>query len=116
GRAARRLLGARRPLHAVCGPLFRGLGDDAPHRQPVGAAALRTLAADPQQAGRRPAGRARHHPRGPGRKPPAVTAALPAGLLLEIQRRLEALYALDHDAPVTDFLLPEDEASAYPGG
>ena len=45
-----------------------------------------------------------------------MTPALPPGLLLDVQRRLEALYALDHDAPVTDFLLPEGEASSYPGG
>ncbi len=40
---------------------------------------------------------------------------LPEGLLVDVQRRLESLYALDHDAPVTDFLVPENEAAAYPG-
>jgi hypothetical protein len=45
-----------------------------------------------------------------------VTPALPEGLLLDVQRRLEALYALDHDTPVTDYLLPEADAAAYPGG
>ena len=38
------------------------------------------------------------------------------GLLLEVQRRLESLYALDAQAPVTDFVLSEEEAAAYPGG
>ena len=38
-----------------------------------------------------------------------------AGVLLEVQRRLESLYALDHEASVTDFLVPDGEAGAYPG-
>ena len=37
-------------------------------------------------------------------------------LLVEAQRRLENLYALDPQAPVTDFLLGEDEAAGLPGG
>ena len=37
------------------------------------------------------------------------------GILLEVQRRLESLYGLDHETPVTDFLISEDEARAYPG-
>jgi hypothetical protein len=37
-------------------------------------------------------------------------------LLLDVQRRLESLYALDAQAPVTDFVLSEEEAAAYPGG
>jgi hypothetical protein len=44
-----------------------------------------------------------------------LTAPLP-GLLLDVQRRLEALYALETQAPVTDFVLSEEEAAAYPGG
>jgi hypothetical protein len=42
-------------------------------------------------------------------------STLPDGLLLDIQRSIESLYALDHDAPVTDFLIPEEAAAAYPG-
>jgi hypothetical protein len=38
------------------------------------------------------------------------------GLLVDVQRRLESLYALEPQAPVSDFLLAEDEATAYPGG
>ena len=38
------------------------------------------------------------------------------GLLVEVQRRLESLYALEPQAPVTDFLIPLDQASGYPGG
>jgi hypothetical protein len=45
-----------------------------------------------------------------------VNAEVPAGLLLDVQRRLESLYALDPEAPVTDFVIPEEEAAAYPGG
>jgi hypothetical protein len=45
-----------------------------------------------------------------------LSAEVPAGLLLEVQRRLEAFYALEPHAPVTDFLIPEEDASAYPGG
>jgi hypothetical protein len=44
-----------------------------------------------------------------------LTAPLP-GLLLDVQRRLETLYALPAQAPVTDFVLTEEEAAAYPGG
>jgi hypothetical protein len=44
-----------------------------------------------------------------------VTAARPAGLLVDLQRRLEAFYCLDGSAPVTDFLIPDDAAAAYPG-
>lgn len=44
-----------------------------------------------------------------------MSSPLP-GLLLEVQRRLESLYALDAQAPVTDFVLSEEEAAAYPGG
>jgi len=44
-----------------------------------------------------------------------LTAPLP-GLLLDVQRRLESLYALEAQAPVTDFVLSEEEAAAYPGG
>ncbi len=41
--------------------------------------------------------------------------ALPDGLLVEVQRRLEAIYALDAEAPVTDFLIPENASAALPG-
>ena len=37
-------------------------------------------------------------------------------LLLDVQRRLESLYGLDREAPVTDFLISEEAAAAYPGG
>ena len=39
-----------------------------------------------------------------------------SSLLLHVQRRLEALYALEPQAPVTDFVLTEEEAADYPGG
>jgi hypothetical protein len=39
-----------------------------------------------------------------------------ASLLLHVQRRLEALYALEPQAPVTEFILREDEAAGLPGG
>jgi len=38
------------------------------------------------------------------------------GLLVDMQRRLEALYALEPGAPVSDFLLSDQDATAYPGG
>jgi hypothetical protein len=40
----------------------------------------------------------------------------PRELLVELQRRLEALYAVEPQAPVTDFVIPHEEAAAYPGG
>ncbi len=39
-----------------------------------------------------------------------------SGLLLEVQRRLESLYALEPHAPVTDFLIPAAAAGGLPGG
>jgi hypothetical protein len=41
---------------------------------------------------------------------------IPGELLMLVQRRLEALYALAPHEPVTDFLIPEEAAGAYPGG
>ena len=41
--------------------------------------------------------------------------ALPEGLLVEIQRRIEAIYGLDAEAPVTDFLISESASAALPG-
>jgi len=38
-----------------------------------------------------------------------------AGLLLEVQRRIESLYALEPADPVTDFLIAQEDAAAYPG-
>jgi hypothetical protein len=38
------------------------------------------------------------------------------GLLLDVQRRLEILYALDPVAPVTGFLIGEAAAAGLPGG
>jgi hypothetical protein len=36
-------------------------------------------------------------------------------LMVDVQRRLETLYALPAGAPVSDFLIPEDAAARYPG-
>jgi hypothetical protein len=41
---------------------------------------------------------------------------LPQDLLVDLQRRLEEFYALEPQPPVTDFVIPPDEAEAYPGG
>ena len=38
------------------------------------------------------------------------------GVLVDVQRRLESLYALTPEAPVTDFLIPPQAAADYPGG
>jgi hypothetical protein len=43
-----------------------------------------------------------------------VNGAL-AGVLVEVQRRIEALYALERGAPVTDFLIPQQDACVLPG-
>jgi hypothetical protein len=45
-----------------------------------------------------------------------LTPNVPGELLLEVQRRLESLYALEPHAPVTDFLIAEVDAAAFPGG
>jgi hypothetical protein len=42
--------------------------------------------------------------------------AVPPELLLLVQRRLEGFYALEPHDPVTDFLIPAEDASGYPGG
>ncbi|PYQ15450.1 MAG: hypothetical protein DMF80_09095 [Acidobacteria bacterium] len=39
-----------------------------------------------------------------------------SSLLIDVQRRLESLYALEPQAPVTDFVLGEEEAAGLPGG
>jgi hypothetical protein len=36
-------------------------------------------------------------------------------LLLEVQRRLEVLYGLEHEAAVTDYLIPLGHSARYPG-
>jgi hypothetical protein len=38
-----------------------------------------------------------------------------AELMLDVQRRLEGLYALERNSPVGEFLIPEGEAGRYPG-
>jgi hypothetical protein len=40
----------------------------------------------------------------------------PRELLVDVQRRIEALYGLEPQAPVTEFVIPQDEAASYPGG
>ena len=81
-------------------------------QQPVGDASLRALDPDGQPARGRPARGARHHARDPRRGPAAVTEASPVStLLVDVQRRLEALYALEHQAPVTEFLIPVEHAA-----
>lgn len=44
-----------------------------------------------------------------------MTAGPAAAVLLDVQRRLEAFYALDPQPAVTRFLIPADEAHPYPG-
>jgi hypothetical protein len=44
-----------------------------------------------------------------------VTGAVP-GILVDVQRRIESLYGLDPQSPVTDFLIPPEAADSYPGG
>jgi hypothetical protein len=44
-----------------------------------------------------------------------VTAALD-GILIDVQRRLCSLYALEAQPPVTDFVIPHAVAGEYPGG
>jgi hypothetical protein len=50
----------------------------------------------------------------------STAAAGPAAglgeLLVDVQRRLEALYALPAESPVTDFLIPQEAATHLPGG
>ena len=45
-----------------------------------------------------------------------MTEPVTAELLVDVQRRLEALYALEPQAPVTDFLMAEEDAAGLPGG
>ena len=48
---------------------------------------------------------------------PAAAPAVGLGeLLVDVQRRLEALYALPAESPVTDFLIPQEAATHLPGG
>jgi hypothetical protein len=52
----------------------------------------------------------------PGAADPAPPGCRLGSLLVDVQRRLEALYALERQAPVTEFLIPAEEAASYPGG
>jgi hypothetical protein len=45
-----------------------------------------------------------------------VSPPVPEGLLLDVQRRLETLYGLEPQAPVTDFLISQEDAVHLPGG
>jgi hypothetical protein len=45
-----------------------------------------------------------------------LSGGIPAGLLVDVQRRLESLYALEPEAPVTEFLIPPADAAHLPGG
>jgi hypothetical protein len=45
-----------------------------------------------------------------------VSEPVATELLVEVQRRLEALYALEPQAPVTEFLMAEEDAAGLPGG
>jgi hypothetical protein len=45
-----------------------------------------------------------------------VSEPVTAALLVEVQRRLESLYALEPQAPVTEFLVAEEDAALLPGG
>jgi hypothetical protein len=38
-----------------------------------------------------------------------------AGLLDDVQRRIEAVYGLDPQEPVAEYVIPHDQAAAYPG-
>lgn len=44
-----------------------------------------------------------------------MSGKVPA-LMVDVQRRLESLYALEPTPPVSDFLIPAEEARHYPGG
>lgn len=44
-----------------------------------------------------------------------TSGAGPDGVLIDVQRRLEGFYGLPPQAPVTDFLIPPQAASEYPG-
>jgi hypothetical protein len=44
-----------------------------------------------------------------------VTPAGSAGVLVDVQRRLEGFYGLPPQAPVTDFLIPPHAEGEYPG-
>jgi hypothetical protein len=39
----------------------------------------------------------------------------PRGLLDDVQRRIEAVYGLDPQQPVAEYVIPQDQASDYPG-
>lgn len=47
---------------------------------------------------------------------PAARGPVLDDVLLSVQRRIEAFYALEEGSPVTDFLIPEEAASGLPGG
>ena len=84
--------------------------------------ALRALGGDGQPARRRAAGGGGHHAGRPLRErtplsgPPDSARDRLGQLAVDVQRRLEAFYALDPEAPVTDYLVAPGEAAHLPGG
>jgi hypothetical protein len=46
----------------------------------------------------------------------AAAEPVTSALLVDVQRRLEALYAIEPQAPVTEFLIGEQDAAGLPGG
>ena len=97
----------------VRGRAGRGLGDEPASAANQSRPARSTSAGSRRAAGarRRAARRARaSRPVPAGRGRPAVSAGRRAALLVDVQRRLEALYALEPQAPVTDFLIPRGRA------
>jgi hypothetical protein len=46
----------------------------------------------------------------------AMTPSALDGILIDVQRRLCSLYALEGQPPVTDFVIPHAVAGEYPGG
>ena len=116
------LRGAVGPLPAVRRRAERGLGEDAAHDAAVRGAALRALARDGERARGGSARRAGHHARRAERGHPPLSGPAPLAhdrvgeIAVCVQRRLESLYALDPEAPVTDYLVPAGAVSHLPGG
>ena len=117
-------LRARGLLRAVraASPQFADLLSEVSEKSHLSSLATTSPSSGSTSAGSRRAAGARRHPGRAGnharhrRSRLAVSAAGIAGLLVDVQRRLEALYALEHQAPVTDFLIPAEAAGDYPGG
>ena len=117
-----RLRRAGRALPAVRGRARGDRREDAAADARLRGPALRAMGGNGQPSRRRSPGGAGHHAGRPVREraplsaPPDSARDRLGQVAVQVQRRLEAFYALDPEAPVTEYLVAPGEVAHLPGG